>query len=260
MFFASLLREFYPQADVYHEAGERSRLIDIFTHAHLSGFLPLKFPLWAWQRAIEPVLENCKKKTYIDSNNQLYALLTFVADLYPGLRVIHLVRDPREYVRSHLNWIRHRPKSFVANYLIPFWQPNAWLLKELAWSKWMRLNTFERYCWIWNYKNCYIGQLENSQIPYLRIYFEDFFGNTVSRDALNRMLEFLNLEMVAGIEDKFQRPVNPAKGKSFPQWSNWTTKQCRQLEAFCGETMKAYSYGDEAEWLLKLQPTDRGDL
>jgi hypothetical protein len=94
--------------------------------------------------------------------------------------------------------------------------------------------------------------MEKSSTPYLRIYFEDFFNNPDPLHALQRMLEFLNLEMVAGIADKFQRPVNPAQGKSFPKWSKWSTRQCQQLDAFCGEIMKKYGYGNETAWLKKL--------
>jgi hypothetical protein len=258
MFFASLLRELYPRADVYHEAGERSRLINIFTHAHLSGFLPVQVPLWAWKRAVSPILEKSEKEIYIDSNNQIYALLPLAPYLYPGLRVIHLVRDPRDYVRSHLNWAKHRPKSFIANYLTPFWQPNAWLLKEMLWSEWIRLSQFERYCWIWDYKNRYIGQLEGSSTPYLRIYFEDFFGAPNPLNALQKMLEFLDLELVDGIVGKFQHPVNPNKGKSFPKWAEWSNAQCQQLSAFCGETMQKYGYGNETAWREKLDSSGEG--
>ena len=256
MFFASLLQEIFPQAAVYHEAGERSRLINIFTHAHLSGFLPLSMPLWTWQRVIAIDLADCQKEVYIDSNNMVYALLPLKPDLYPGLRVIHLVRDPREYVRSHINWARHRPKSFVANYLTPFWQPNAWLLKEMTWSKWMGLSRFERYCWIWDFKNRFIGQLAESEIPYLRTFFEDFFGGPEPLARFNEMLAFLGLERAIGIEDRFQRPVNPAKGKSFPKWQNWSAQQCRQIQLICGETMHTYGYGNEPAWLEKLKPSN----
>ena len=83
MFFANLFKELAPQAEVYHEAGERSRLINILTHAHLSGFLPIEAPLWAWKRAIAPDLINCKQEIYIDSNNHLYAFLPLKPDLYP---------------------------------------------------------------------------------------------------------------------------------------------------------------------------------
>lgn len=254
MFFASLLRELFPQADVYHEAGERSRLINIFTHAYLGGLLPREVPLWAWQRAIAPRLRVCSKDVYLDSNNHIYAMLALQPDLYPGLRVVHLVRDPRAYVRSHINWARHRPKSFVANYLIPFWQPNAWLLKEMSWWRWIRLSQFERYCWIWDFKNRYIGQWEGSSVPYLRVRFEDFFGGPDPLASFNRMLDFLGLEPARGIQDRFQRPVNPAKGKSFPSWRAWSPERCQQFMSYCGARMQQYGYGSEQDWLAKLDP------
>jgi hypothetical protein len=253
MFFAHLLQELFPQAEVYHEAGERSRLINIFTHAHLGGLLPLRAPLWAWRRSVGQDLRTCSKEIYIDSNNQIYALVSLKPDIYPGLRIIHLVRDPREYVRSHINWTRHRFKSFVANHLIPFWQPNAWLLKEMSLSKWLRLTQFERYSWIWNFKNRLIRQTEASGIPYLRIRFEDFFINPEPLSHLNQLLDFIGLESISGIQASFQQPVNPAKGKTFPAWPMWSHRQRRQLADYCGATMSEYGYGQEPEWRAGLQ-------
>lgn len=252
MFFADLLRDFYPQADVYHEAGERSRLINIISHAYLSGFVPWSVPHWAWKRAIAPALETCSKPIYIDSNNQLYAFITIKPELYDNLHVLHLVRDPRDYVRSHINWVRHRLKSFIANCLVPFWQPNAWLLKEVPFRKWIRFSIFKRYCWIWNYKNHRIEQIKDKGFPYLRVLFEDFFQTADPIPALERMIKFLNLEYAENIEERFQRPVNPAKGKSFPHWMNWPSERCRQLHNLCGDTMTRYGYGKEKEWLQKL--------
>jgi hypothetical protein len=258
MFFANLFKELVPQADVYHEAGERSRLINIFTHAHLSGFLPIEAPLWAWKRAIAPDLINCKQEIYIDSNNHLYAFLPLKPDLYPNLHIVHLIRDPREYVRSHINWARHRFKSFIANFFTPFWQPNAWLLKEMSWKKWTFLNQFQRFSWIWQYKNQRISQLSDSGIPYMRIYFEDFFENPDPQKHLERLLNFLNLKTPIGIEDHFKRPMNPAKGKSFPKWQRWSEIQCQQLHSFCGESMKKYGYGNEEDWINKIQTSSKG--
>ncbi len=255
MFFAKLLQDLIPQAAVYHEAGERSRLINIFTHAYLSDLVPLEVPLWAWKKAISPNLRNCSQEIYIDSNNQLYAFLPLKPDLYPGLRLIHLVRDPREYVRSHLNWARHRLKSFVANYLTPFWQPNAWLLNQMSFGRWLQLSRFERYCWIWEFKNRFIHQMETSDIPYLRIRFEDFFESSEPLASLNQMLSFLDIDPVSGQEDRFQRPINPAKGRSFPRWPEWSSEQCLQLQEYCGLTMQEYGYGGEKDWVEKISFT-----
>ena len=47
----------------------------------------------------------------------------------------HIVRDPRSYVTSHLNFSRQKGTSFIANYFVPFWQPNPFLVGELPLGK-----------------------------------------------------------------------------------------------------------------------------
>jgi len=254
MFFADLLNNIVPRAVVYHEAGERSRLINILSHAHLGGFVPFEAPLWAWKRAITPDLLNCTQEIYIDSNNHLYALLPLKLDLYPKLRIIHIVRDPRDYVRSHINWARHRFKSFIANYLIPFWQPNAFLMHKMTIKEWWQLSRFERYCWVWDFKNRFIGEIEKTNYPYLRICFEDFFNNADPLEALNRLLIFLDLEKINDIDirNRFTRTINPGIKKSFPHWTDWSQTHCQQLDHYCGEIMALYEYGQEKEWRSKL--------
>jgi hypothetical protein len=252
MFFAKLLKNLIPQADVYHEAGERSRLINIFTHIHLSGFAPLNLPLYIWKRVVSPDLQSCTQKYYIDSNNHIYAFVPLQPHLYPNLKVVHLVRDPRSYVRSHINWSRHRLKSFIANYLIPFWQPNAFLMKEMSLGNWVGLSTFERFCWIWDFKNRFIGNLEDSDYPYLRVKFENFFESSEPSFYLNKILHFMGIPELYDLDSHFSHPINPNKGLSFPAWQTWSVEQCQRLQDHCGKTMKAYGYGQESTWFKKL--------
>jgi hypothetical protein len=253
MFFANLFRELLPQACVYHEAGERSRLINIFTNAHLGGLFPKRFLVWMWRITIAPGLHSCSKDYYIDSNNHLYGLVPLMPELYPNLKVIHIVRDPRSYVRSHLNWARHRSKSFIANYLVPFWQPNAFLLRDMTLFQWFKASRFERFAWIWDFKNRLISRLEETEVPYLRVRFEDFFGSSTPEMHLNRILRFIGLPEVSGINERFSRPVNPNEGQSFPAWPEWSPWQCYRLQVLCGYTMKQYGYGGERNWIKKIE-------
>lgn len=253
MFFADTLRALIPQAQVYHEAGERSRLINILSHAHLSGLVPINIPLWAWKRVVGADLSACQKEFYIDSNNHIYALISARPGLYPALKVIHIVRDPRSYVRSHINWSRHRPKSFVANYLTPFWQPNAFLLGEMSFYQWSRISRFERFCWIWDYKNRVIEKVKKADIPYLRVRFEDIFGGNNPEEHLNSILEFIGLPRVRDVHHRFSNAVNPGKKRTFPPWSAWSKEKCTQLQGYCGDTMRRYGYGGEPAWLEKLE-------
>jgi len=248
MFFADLLKTLLPNVDVYHEAGERSRLINIFMHAYLSGLLPRNVPIWAWQQAIAPNLYHRMNPNYIDSNNHIYTFVPEFPELYSNLKVIHIVRDPRTYVSSHINWARHRPKSFIANHIVPFWQPNAYLLKQMPFKEWILLTPLERFAWIWDFKNNFIKQLENSGIPYLLVRFEDFFGGNDPEKYLNQIFSFLNLPKVSKTNSFFQQPVNPGVKKTFPSWHNWTAIQCNKFQIICGATMASYGYGHEGEW------------
>lgn len=252
MFFADILRMLLPNAHVYHEAGERSRLINILMHAHISGLLPSQIPIWVWRRAIAANLYHRGNANYIDSNNHIYAFVSKLPELYPNLKIIHIVRDPRTYVSSHINWARHRPKSFIANHIVPFWQPNAYLLGQMSFRKWSYLSPLERFAWIWDYKNRSINQFENSDIPYLRVRFEDFFVGNDPEKYLNQLFSFLNLPKITHVNEYFQQPVNPGGKKSFPSWPNWTPDQSNKLQAICGETMALYGYGHELAWINQV--------
>lgn len=253
MFFANLLNSLVKSACVYHEAGERSRLINILSNMHLGGLCPQALPIWAWKRIVFPDIKSCSKSYYIDSNNHLYGLTPSLPQLYPNVHVVHIVRDPRGYVRSHINWSKHRLKSFIANYLTPFWQPNAFLLGEMSLSDWTKASQLERFAWIWNFKNRFIDQIEKTETPYLRVRFEDLFIGRNPSKHFNTILSFIGYPEVGNINERFQRPVNPTKNRSFPHWNSWSPEQCHKLQALCEETMQKYSYGNEANWLAKTK-------
>jgi hypothetical protein len=252
MFIAQTLQAFAPEAEVFHEAGERSRLINILSHAHLSGFIPITIPLRMWSMVIGADLIACQKEYYIDSNNHIYALVSLKPDIYPGLKVIHIVRDPRTYVRSHINWSRHRLKSYIANYLTPFWQPNGFMVGEISFFQWRRLSRFQRFCWIWDFKNRMIEKITINNIPYLRIRFEDIFLGSNPETHLNKILDFIGMPHVIYENHWFSKPINPGVKSSFPTWQSWTRQMCNQLVDLCGDTMNRYGYGDELEWLEKI--------
>ena len=65
-FLADVLGETNPEANVYFEGGERSRLINILSNAHLAGILPESFLLAAWKQAIYQPL----RKTQIQNSDE----------------------------------------------------------------------------------------------------------------------------------------------------------------------------------------------
>lgn len=252
-FFSKLFAEIYSeQVDAYHERGA-SRPIQILTNMYFEHFLPLSILRMGWTIFKGREIPSCKKEFHIDSNCFLYGLVALAPDLYPGLKIIHIVRDPREYVTSHLNYALQKNTSFVANYLVPFWQPNPFLIGEVSWKRLINFSRFERYSWIWDFKNRKMESIEASPVPYLRLRFEDIFRNNDPTPAFQSMVEFIGLPLISDALSRFRQPENRSATTSFPAWREWSPEQCKLFDGLCGSHMRRYGYGYETEWLEKLK-------
>ena len=163
------------------------------------------------------------------------------------------MRDPRTYVTSQLNFSRQKRTSFIANYLVPFWQPNPFIIGELPLNKALGFTRFEKYCWIWSFKNRIMEHLEKSTTPYLRIRFEDLFNTNNPEESFGKITDFIGLPRATGIRDRFREPANTSSKTDFPEWPEWTSRQAAQLQSLCSERMSKYGYGGEKEWEKKVR-------
>jgi hypothetical protein len=254
IFFSRLFADLYPATASYHERGA-SRPIQILTNLHFSHLFPKSGLQAAWKLLKGSEIETCEKPFHIDANCFLYGLAPLAPELYPKLKVIHIVRDPRAYVTSHLNFSRQKGTSFIANYFVPFWQPNPFLVGELPLTRAVGFTRFEKYCWIWNFKNGVMEKLENTSTPYMRVRFEDLFKTPNPEELFGKITDFIGLPRLSGIRDRFREPANTSAKTVFPDWPEWTPRQCAQLDGFCGERMRRYGYGGEEIWIEKLRTT-----
>jgi hypothetical protein len=251
IFFSRLFADLYPVAASYHERGA-SRPIQILTNLHFSHLFPKRGLTTAWKFFKGREIETCKQQFHIDANCFLYGLAPLAPELYPNLKVVHIVRDPRAYVTSHLNFSRQKGTSFIANYFVPFWQPDPFLVGELPLSRLIGFTRFEKYCWIWNFKNRVMESLENSSTPYLRVRFEDLFNTNDPQKLFGRITDFIGLPRITEIKNRFHESANTSTKADFPAWPQWTSEQAAQLNWLCGERMLKYGYGGEPAWLEKL--------
>lgn len=251
IFFSRIIGELYPEVAAYHERGF-SQPIQILTNAYFAGLFPKQGLILGWKIFKGYEIPTCNKPYHVDSNCFLYGLSSVAPQLYPGLKVVHIVRDPRTYVTSHLNFAKFRTTSFIANYLIPLWQPSPFLNGEIPWKRFFFFSRLERYAWIWNFKNKIMDSIEHSCIPYLRVRFEDIFYSNTPEDAFNQITDFIGLPRKVDIRERFFQPVNQAPKNTFPEWIDWTPYQCKQLQTLCGERMAKYGFGNEEDWLTKV--------
>jgi hypothetical protein len=251
IFFARLIGELYPEVAAYHERGF-SRPIQIFTNAYFARLFPKQGLILAWKAFKGREVLTCKKPFHLDANCFLYGLAAVEPRLIPELKVIHIVRDPRTYVTSHLNFAKYKATSFIANYLVPFWQPSPFLTRKIPWKQFSSFSRLERYSWIWDFKNNIMESIERTEIPYLRVRFEDIFYSESPEENFNLITDFIGLPRRTGIRERFFQPINKAPKNNFPEWTDWAASQCAQLHALCGKRMESYGYGNEAAWRIKI--------
>jgi hypothetical protein len=252
-FFARLFSDLYPTTvAAYHERGN-SRHMQILGNMYFAHLFPKSGLKLAWKLLKDWEIDQCEMAFHIDANPFLYGVASVTPEIHQNLKVIHIVRDPRTYVTSHLNFSRQKQTSYIANYFVPFWQPNPFLVGDLPLSKAAGFTRFEKYCWIWDFKNRVMERLENSPTPYLRVRFEDLFNMGNPEEVFGKITDFLSLPRVTGIREKFREPANTSTKTDFPEWHEWTPKQATQLFSFCGERMEKYGYGGEKEWEEKME-------
>lgn len=249
-FLAHLLAAASPEVEAHHTT-PWSTLVNVLGNLELAGLVSERVVLATWRLLKGRRFAVTERARYVDSNNHLYAFARLAPRLYPGVRVVHVVRDPRDYVRSHLNWARQRAKSFVANHCLPFWQPNPFLAGEMPLARTLALGRFERFCWIWRFKNQRIAALAGAGIPYLCLRFEDLVAD---RDrARERLLDFVGVPAPDAARAPAPGRLNPTRRRAFPGWRRWPATLCARLDALCGADMIAYGYGGEREWRLRLR-------
>ena len=87
---------------------------------------------------------------YVESNPGLSGFLDALPDVFPEFQVLHVVRDPRTYIASALNWgVFRGVKGFLAKYL-PYWLPKPDLANP-AGPRWADMTDVEKLAWHWRF-------------------------------------------------------------------------------------------------------------
>ena len=196
-----------------------------------------------------------QKKTdyYIEVNGFNYLAAHTVIKFYPDVKIVHLVRDPRDFVTSYLNWTHGKKTSRIASRYIPFWNVNGYRAGEVSRNVWQELTTFEQYCWLWTFKNTKIYDLyARRSTNYLLVRFEDLFLGSQKAKTLHTLMDFIGISYCSGDEEYFYSKQNESKKGFFPNWLYWEKEKCMQLQEMCGGLMRRYSYGEETEWKRKI--------
>lgn len=247
---ASYLGDAHADIDAFH-ISRLSTLFNVLSNAWLSGLLPTSSIDTAWRVLKQSTWRaTTERRILVDSNNHLYAWSRHLMTQYPDLKMVHVVRDPRSYVKSHLRWARQRPKSWIANYMIPFWQPNPFLLGETGFFDCLQMDSFERFCWIWDFKNRFMRET-GSKFPkrYFRVALEALTSPDMGSETIEQLESFIGVRSSPSTASTRLPQLNQTSMSDDVPWAGLSEDQCQKLERWCGAQMREYGYGREESWL-----------
>jgi hypothetical protein len=137
-------------------------------------------------------------------------------------QVFHLVRDPRDVVRSIMNRrsFTTRDKHHTGKI-----RPKD---DDEYYESWPQFDRFEKVCWYWMITNKY---LLGNKLPILK--FEELIS---SFDYINiNLFEKIPANVSKSFWDHERRlPKNISLNETFPHWKNWSSVQQKKFKKICG--------------------------
>ncbi|NVK86496.1 MAG: hypothetical protein HWE13_00140 [Gammaproteobacteria bacterium] len=203
LFFADLINALRPQVMAVHES-RYSRLFCILSHFTLARLFPRSLLRFLWRK----LNQHQHAEIIYDANNMLYALPYLIPEAFAEYKILHIFRTPDDYAESHLRFSKQRLRSFIANYLIPLWQPNGYFHGKILLWQWYRMSKRERFLWVWLFKNRLMRSYQR-RFNYLSVSFDALFRTNVN-DWRVSVLKFLDvpLEQKTDIEELFKQQRN----------------------------------------------------
>lgn len=211
---------------------------------------------WDEDRTVEalirqrgPFYRSRSASLLVESNTQWYGLLPLLPRVLPRYRVLALVRDPRSWVRSYLNFGGHHDdRDRVARFGLPRVSPEM-VGGEWA-GRWDGMNVFQKLCWDWWFITGRLVAAADSD-PLIRlIRFEDLFESAEGPERLGEALDFLtdfgdHRYSYRVPPDVFARKVNVSRPERAGPWATWPEERRSFLLEMCGPLMERVGYSPD---------------
>jgi hypothetical protein len=195
---------------------------------------------------------------YGDKSPCYMPFIPHLAELW-DCRILYLIRDGRDVVRSLMDWhTLRKPHVFALPEDQDAPEPGAdpndlWDYSRLRpnpgdplHGKWKSLSRFQKCAWYWANFNAVALDLLG-QIPKDRWMLVDV--SRTGADTTRKVFDFLGLEgFDAGrIDEMLNARINSlqekiGKADNFPRWQNWTAEQTAAFEEFAGDMMRKLGY------------------
>lgn len=193
----------------------------------------------AFLEARSPILDHSLRcgKGYIETGPQATFLGPVIADAVPGVRFIHLVRDPRDVVRSAMrrNWYRGHPNDKTR--IVP-------LRGSDTARQWESYSVFRKNLWLWQETNSWVARVCAGLPPdrLLLVHAEDLFQGKA--ETIAELMNFVGAPSPAAgdVTRVLAKRLNAQKTGVFPEPSLWPEEMRRDVAEIAGPMARVLGY------------------
>jgi hypothetical protein len=121
-FLAEYFNNNYPSITALHEP-KPSYLLRLMSNAYVDGHVSVDQMVGIYHRQRRHILPTVTTDLYMEATGYLYGFVDVLDRITPDPIILHILRDPREFVRSAHNHGSHSGRKLLATTLIPYWYP-----------------------------------------------------------------------------------------------------------------------------------------
>ena len=191
--------------------------------------------------------ESIAEDLIIESYSGWYGVIPAIRQMYKNYKIVVIVRDPRDWVTSNMNWgTMYGKRDWVDRLGLGRLEPR--LLNDSGFiAQWPRFTRFQKLCWAW--KSIYEIILQNiSHDPNASVVkFEDVFHSKNRYEHLNRLIDRITAfsdrrffyQIPEGILDQ-RKNINISS--EFSSWENWLDAMKDYLDSICRDLAARFGY------------------
>ncbi len=188
------------------------------------------------RRLINYELKKKKINIYIESNNRFFSLLKPLRAVFPGAKIIYIVRDGRDYVRSGMsrNWYTASDKNTrLRADMFP---------GDPYYEKWNKMNRFEKIAWRWQKKDGIIHDDIKTLDNTIKVTFEDIFlhPDNIGIYDITRFMGIDDAVVAERLEKTKNQKINTNPKHAIPAWKSWDEEMKKAFDEIAASHMKVH--------------------
>jgi len=226
-------------AKAYHEPAPKLFGLSKLSYWYFNDDVARKILAEAFLTARSELLRDSlqRGKIYVETSPQTTFLAPVIAQSLPTAKFIHLVRDPRDVVRSGMRRGWYDGHRLDKTRISP-------LPESEQYARWLQYSAFQKNLWLWNETNRWILNFFGSIPPNdkLLVHAEDIF--MASSEVLTQIFDFVDSPPPPRkkVERILRKRLNAQQRGSFPKPEQWEQHQITALRAMCGDTAAQLGY------------------